>query len=563
MLVQRAKVGELARRNQHAAGMHADIARQAFEFARQLQQRAHVFFFAFALSKNRLGLQRVNHLVVFIAVRRRQLQRYRLARLVGNQLGDAVAKAVGKIKHTAHVTNDRPRRHGAEGHDLADRLFAVLVLDIVDHAVAVALTKINVKVGHGHPLGVQKSLEQQVVLQRVQIGDAQRVSHQRAGTRAPARAYRAAVVFGPVDEVTDDQEVAGESHVQDHIDLEVQARHVLGAFFFAQLLVGVQVQQASIEPLVRGMAKVSVDRQAHAIDFRRRVVGQHGFAQLQLQVAALGDLNRVGQGRRNIGEQLAHLRLRLEILLARELAHAPGIAQNFAFRDAHARFVSLVIVAGQKLHRVCGHHRQFQSRSQLHCTEHMTLVIGTPGALHFQVKTVRKHTGQVQRAFHGTRLIALQQRLTHRTGLRAGQRDQAFAEFLQPFKLDDGLVAHHVFCPGAGDQLRQIEVAAPVLHQQQQAGRRGARFFAGHFDPEVSTDQWLDALAAGLLVKLNRAKQIRQVGDGQCRLLIGLGGPDNFIYPVGAVNDGKLCVNTQMNKHTVHFRRRMRAQRNM
>ena len=344
LLVQRAKVGELARRNQHAAGMHADIARQAFEFARQLEQRAHVFFFAFALSKNRLGLQRVNHLVVFISIRRRQLQRHRLTRLVGNQLGDAVAKSVGKIKHTAHVTNDRPRRHGAEGHDLADRLFAVLVLDIVDHAVAVALTKINVKVGHGHPLGVQKPLEQQVVLQRVQIGDAQRVSHQRAGTRAPARAYRAAVVFGPVDEVTDDQEVAGESHVQDHIDLEVQARHVLGAFLLAQLGVRVQVQQPPFEPLMRGMAKVSVNRQAHAIDLRRRVVGQHGFAQLQLQVAALGDLNRVGQCRWYVGKQPAHLRLAFEVLLARELAHAPGIAQNFAFRDAHARFVSLVIV---------------------------------------------------------------------------------------------------------------------------------------------------------------------------------------------------------------------------
>ena len=83
----------------------------------------------------------------------------------------------------------------------------------------------------------------------------------------------------------------------------------------------------------------------------------------------------------------------------------------------------------------------------------MTLVIGTPGTLHFQVKAVRKHTGQVQRAFHCTRLVALQQRLTHRTGLRAGQRNQSFAEFLQPFELDDGLVAHHVFCPGAGDQL--------------------------------------------------------------------------------------------------------------
>ena len=83
----------------------------------------------------------------------------------------------------------------------------------------------------------------------------------------------------------------------------------------------------------------------------------------------------------------------------------------------------------------------------------MALVVGTPGTLHFQVKAVWKNPSQVQRAFHGAGLIALQQRLAHSTGLRAGQRDQAFAEFLQPFKLDDGLVAHHIFCPGARDQL--------------------------------------------------------------------------------------------------------------
>ena len=250
MLVQRAKVGQLARRDQHAAGMHADVARQAFEFARQLEQRAHVFFLAFALGQNRLGLHCINRLVILIAVRRRQLQRYGLARLVGDQLGDAVAKAVRKVERAAHIANHCARRHGAEGDDLADRLFAVLVLDIVDHAIAVALTKINVKVGHGHPLGVQKPLEQQVVLQRVQVGDAQRIGHQRAGTRSTAGAHRTAVVLGPVDEVTNNQEVAWESHVQDHIDLEVQARHVLGTFFLAQLLVGVKVQQAPVEPLM-------------------------------------------------------------------------------------------------------------------------------------------------------------------------------------------------------------------------------------------------------------------------------------------------------------------------
>ena len=55
LLVQRAKVGEFARRNQHAAGMHANVARQAFELAGQFQQGLDVVFFGFALSENRFS----------------------------------------------------------------------------------------------------------------------------------------------------------------------------------------------------------------------------------------------------------------------------------------------------------------------------------------------------------------------------------------------------------------------------------------------------------------------------------------------------------------------------
>jgi hypothetical protein len=38
LLVQRAEVGQLARRDQHAAGVHADVARHALELLRQLEQ---------------------------------------------------------------------------------------------------------------------------------------------------------------------------------------------------------------------------------------------------------------------------------------------------------------------------------------------------------------------------------------------------------------------------------------------------------------------------------------------------------------------------------------------
>jgi len=52
------------------------------------------------------------------------------------------------------------------------RIVAVLVFDVVDHQVAVGLAEVDIEVGHGHPLRVQKALEQQLVLQRVQVGDA-------------------------------------------------------------------------------------------------------------------------------------------------------------------------------------------------------------------------------------------------------------------------------------------------------------------------------------------------------------------------------------------------------
>ena len=275
--------------------MHADVARQAFEFARQLQQGAHVFFLGFALGQQGFGFDGINHLVVFLAACRYQLQRDGLARLVRNQLGNTVAKAIRKVQHPAHVANGRTCRHRTEGHNLAHRPVAVLVLHVVDHAVAVALAKIDVKVGHRHPLRVQKPLEQQVVAQRVQVGDFQCIRHQRTGSRAASRADRAAIGLGPLDEVTHDQKVARKTHLQDGVDLELQPRHVFGPLGVAHRRVGVEVQQPLFQAFKRSVPKIRVGGHAHAIDFGRRVVGQHRLAQLQRQVAALGNFHGVGQ----------------------------------------------------------------------------------------------------------------------------------------------------------------------------------------------------------------------------------------------------------------------------
>ena len=339
--------------------------------------------------------------------------------LVGNKLADAIAEHVTHIKDAAYVTNGSTRRHGAKGDNLADGIAAVFVFDIVNHAIAIGLAKINVKVGHGHPLRVQETLKQQVVLERIEVGNFQRIGHQGTGTGTPTWAYRAAIFLSPIDEVTHDQEITRETHVQDGVDLKFQTLGVARAFNLTLSGIRVQMHQALFQTVHRQQAEIILDRHRLAIGEGCRVVGQLWLAQNQSQVASLGNFNRVGQGTGHIGKQGLHFGRGLEILIPRELANTALIAQNFAFRNTHPRFMRFVIVFGQKLNGVRSHHRQAQPRSQLDSCHHMGIVFGASCALQFQIKTVRKNRRQLQCNFGSARGVALHQSLTHRPSLRA------------------------------------------------------------------------------------------------------------------------------------------------
>ncbi len=104
----------------------------------------------------------------------------------------------------------------------ATRSRAIFAADVLDHLVAPVLAEIDVEVRHRHALGVQEPLEQQAEAQRVQVGDGQRPGRHRPGARAAARPHRDALRLRPLDEVGDDQEVAGEAHRGDHAQLVFQ-----------------------------------------------------------------------------------------------------------------------------------------------------------------------------------------------------------------------------------------------------------------------------------------------------------------------------------------------------
>lgn len=145
------------------------------------------------------------------------------AQRVGHHGDDRVDSWYREPQHQAHVADRGPRRQRAEGADLGHVFVAIFVLDVLDNLAATILAKIDINIGRLEPVDVQKPLEQQVVLQRTDVAQVQRVSHQRADARSAGRG-RDAALAGETDEIPHDQEVVGEAERVDHVELARAAR---------------------------------------------------------------------------------------------------------------------------------------------------------------------------------------------------------------------------------------------------------------------------------------------------------------------------------------------------
>ena len=119
------------------------------------------------------------------------------------------------------------------------------------------------------------------------------VGGQRARRRAAPGPTLIAVPLGEADEVLDDQEVVREAHLADRLELEAQPLLELRR----------DVAVAALEPALAQLDQV-LERVAAV---RRREGGQADRAELELDVAALGDLERAPQRRLLAGEVERHL----------------------------------------------------------------------------------------------------------------------------------------------------------------------------------------------------------------------------------------------------------------
>ncbi len=92
-----------------------------------------------------------------------------------HQLGYAVNIAVVHLERPTDVPDSGACGHGAERDDLRDSVGPVLVRDVIYDLAASLPAEVDVNVGHGDALGVEKPLKQQVVPERIDIRNAQAV----------------------------------------------------------------------------------------------------------------------------------------------------------------------------------------------------------------------------------------------------------------------------------------------------------------------------------------------------------------------------------------------------
>ncbi|SIJ37769.1 Uncharacterised protein [Mycobacteroides abscessus subsp. abscessus] len=435
--------------------MDAPLALESLEALRRLERllRLGVGGDEFAelpslLVPLRLGVLDVGERNVLGHLRRRQGLRQPLAE------GERLAE------HPGGVLERLLRLDRAVGDDHRHPLVAVLPGDVLDDLPAATIVEVDVEVGHGHTVRVEEALEEESVLERVEIGDAHRVGDHRSGTRATAWPDPDAVVLRPVDEVGDDEEVAGEAHRDDDVELVVRLlAHVVGD------AVGVPVFEALLDLLDQPRRLVLAGRARELRHVVRR--GVEG------DLALLRDLQGVVAGFGHLAEERPHLRRRLEVVAgAGEGEAGPalvvgGFDELRTRLDGEQRLVRLRIGFVGVVEVVRGHERDVHLPGKAEQILGHPLLDREPVVHEFAVVVLGPEDLPVL-ARRGLRLVVLAQAQSGLDLTRgaAGGGDEALGVVLQEVEVEAGPLRGHGVEGGMRGGLEEVAHARVVLRQQ-------------------------------------------------------------------------------------------------
>ena len=234
--------------------MHARLARQILERERDVPQ----ILVAGAAVDERLQRFRavsVFEVVALLVFAGPGLLKAKVQRALREQLGNNLRFCRRESEDAGHVSHHGLRLEHTVGNDLPHAIITVLVGHVLDNAAAVPIRDVGIDIRHGNALGVQETFEEQIELERVNVGNADNVSHKRASCGTTSRPHGNPVFTRPVDKVPHDQEVARHVHVADTVQLLV---HALGHVGLVRGELEIFVGETPLEAFVTKVGNVDI-----------------------------------------------------------------------------------------------------------------------------------------------------------------------------------------------------------------------------------------------------------------------------------------------------------------
>ena len=209
-----------------------------------------------------------------------------------HQLGQPIDQIGVKAQRLAHFPRGAAVAVGDDVGRHRRAQLAVALVDVLDHALApIAAGQVEIDVGPLAALFREEPLEEQLHPDRVDGGDAEAVADGAVGRR-PAALHEDAALAAEVDQVPDDEEVAGQIELLDQIQLAADLRPR-----------AVVIRPI---PLARADLRDLAQKRRHRLARRHRVL-RKAIAQVGHRVLEpIGQLARGGDGLRQIGKARRH-----------------------------------------------------------------------------------------------------------------------------------------------------------------------------------------------------------------------------------------------------------------
>ncbi|CAB4835646.1 unannotated protein [freshwater metagenome] len=563
--LDRQVLGERILGDHHRGSVYAVLAAQSFETARDVDDLVGIGVVRVHVANLRGHLEAVLELRIELETCREWCVSTHDQRRHG--LRDLVADDVRIAEHARRVAHRGPRFDLAEGHDLGDVVAAVALGGVTDHLVAITRVEVHVDIRHRHATRVEEPLEQQVVLDRIQVGDAQAVGHRTARGRATPRSDSDVATTRVRDEIADDEKVRAEAHVADDLELVREALDYgvgqRGAPPGASAFEG---EVLEVLPALDVVGLALLRRELSG----QRELGQLRLAELDLDVAPLGDPQRVVARLGNLGEHVAHLRGGLEVVLVAGELEAIGVAHERTRLHAQQRVVGDRVVTMHVMAVVGGEQRRFDAAREVEQHGIGAVLFGDALVLDLDeevvaTKDVLEPGCLGDRSFH----VAPHERLKHVSAEAPCGGDEPLAVVGQRLPVDAGLVvvALHV---GARRQLDEVLVADVVLGQEREVVVElgpAVGVAARVVDPAATSrtlvaalvrhvrlgaEDGRNALLAALLVEVEDAIHVAVIGDAEGRLPVRRSSRDQLAYARRAIEHRELGVDMQMGERVGH-----------